>query len=250
MTMTITMRQHLLTERSTSIIDMALQADLRLIRLLQLASPALPVGAFSYSQGLEAAVESGLFRNAASARRWIADVLAFSIGRSEAPVLLRLTESWLAADVDGVRHWNALFLATREAAELRAETVQMGYSLRLLLASLGGFDPLALARLEGIDEPAFPAVFAFAVSQWGIDARAALLAYLWSWLENQVMAALKAVPLGQTDGQRMLLALGETLPAVADAALAMEDDDIGSFAPGLAMACSRHETQYSRLFRS
>ena len=248
--MTTIMPMHRRMERNTSTTEMALQADLRLIRLLQLASPALPVGAFSYSQGLEAAVEAGLVRDAASAQRWIADVLAYSVARTEAPALLRLAQSWQAADPTGVANWNALFLATREAAELRAETVQMGYSLRRLLTSLGGFDPLALAQLDALDEPAFPTVFAFAVSQWGIEARPALLAYLWSWLENQVMAALKAVPLGQTDGQRMLLALGETLPAVVDDAAAMDEDRVGSFAPGLSLACSRHETQYSRLFRS
>ena len=248
--MTMTTPTHRRMERNTSTTEMALQADLSLIRLLQLASPALPVGAFSYSQGLEAAVEAGLVHDAASAQRWIADVLAYSVARTEAPALLRLTESWQSADPTGVAERNALFLATREAAELRAETVQMGYSLRRLLASLGVFDPLAVAQLDALDEPAFPTVFAFAVSQWRIEARPALLAYLWSWLENQVMAALKAVPLGQTDGQRMLLVLGDTLPAMVDDAAAMEEDRIGSFAPGLALACSRHETQYSRLFRS
>ena len=229
---------------------MAGNPDLRLVRLLQLASPALPVGAFSYSQGLEAVVESGIVHDAASAQKWIADVLAFSVARAEAPCFLRLAAAWRNADENALRTWNDSFLATREAAELRAETVQMGYSLRRLLVSLEGFDAGVLAQLDSLGEPAFPTAYAFAVVQWQIDARAALLAYLWSWLENQVMAAIKAVPLGQTDAQRMLVALGELLPAMVDAAAAIEDDDIGSFAPGLALACSRHETQYSRLFRS
>ena len=227
-----------------------LRGDLSLIRLLQLASPALPVGAFSYSQGLEAAVEAGVVRDAGSAQRWIADVLSWSMARTEAPLFLRLAGAWQESDVSGIAGWNAVFLATREAAELRAESVQMGYSLRRLFATLGTFEAQALQRLDGLDEPAFPTVFTFAVAQWGIDERQALLGYLWSWLENQVMAALKAVPLGQTDGQRMLLALGETLPSMVDTAAALEDEEIGSYAPGLAMACSRHETQYSRLFRS
>ena len=126
----------------------------------------------------------------------------------------------------------------------------MGYSLRRLFDDIGVFDKTALARLESLSEPAFPTVFAFAVVQWAIEPRAALVAYLWSWLENQVMAALKAVPLGQTDGQKILFALGATLPSMAQAAESVGDDDIGSFAPGFALACSRHETQYSRLFRS
>lgn len=225
-------------------------ADLRLARLLQLASPALPVGAYSYSQGLEAAVESGIVRDAATAQRWIADVLEYSIASMEAPAFFRLARAWsMNADTEVVR-WNTLFLAGREAAELRAETVQMGYSLRRLLTEIGVIDAPALARLALLTEPAFPTVFAFAVVQWQIAPREALVAYLWSWLENQVMAALKAVPLGQTDGQRMLFALGATLPAIAEAAESAEDEAIGSFAPGFALACSRHETQYSRLFRS
>jgi urease accessory protein len=238
------------TTRSTSTTEMAGNPDLGLVRLLQLASPVLPVGAFSYSQGLEAAVESGIVHDAASAQQWIADVLLFSAARAEAPCFLRLAAAWQNLDAGAVRTWNECFLATREAAELRAETVQMGYSLRRLLGSLDGFDATGLAQLEMLDEPAFPTAFSFAVVQWRIEPRAALLGYLWSWLENQVMAAIKAVPLGQTDGQRMLVALGEMLPAMVDAAAAMEDEDIGSFAPGLALACSRHETQYSRLFRS
>jgi urease accessory protein len=229
---------------------MGVSADLRLVRLLQLASPALPVGSFSYSQGLEAAVESGVIRDAATAQGWIADVLAFSMSRAEAPGLLRLAEAWRTSDWESVGRWNDIVLATREAAELRAETVQMGYSLRRLLVSLQGFDPAGMAHLESMEDPAFPTAFSFVTAQWQIPPRDALLAYLWSWLENQVMAALKAVPLGQTDGQRILLALGETLPSHVDSALAMADDELGSFAPGLALAASRHETQYSRLFRS
>jgi urease accessory protein len=139
--------------------------------------------------------------------------------------------------------WNALFLASRETAELRAETVQMGYSLNRLLPELG-------VPAVDMPEPAFPAAFAQAARTWGIEPAAALLAYLWAWLENQVMAAVKAVPLGQTDGQKMLLALGGRLHAVVGEALALEDDEIGNFAPGLALASVRHETQYSRLFRS
>lgn len=210
----------------------------RLAKLLQLASPALPVGAYSYSGGLEAAVEAGAVRDAASAQAWIGDVLEHSVARMEAPVLLRLC----AGGADAAR-WNELFLASREAAELRAESVQMGYSLNRLLPELG-IEPLALA------EPSFPAVFAHAARAWGIEPRAALVAYLWAWLENQVMAALKAVPLGQTEGQKILLALGARLDAIAAAAAGLEDEELGNFTPGLALLSAKHETQYSRLFRS
>jgi urease accessory protein len=187
------------------------------------------VGAYSYSGGLEAAIEAGIVTDAASAQRWIGDVLEHSVARMEAPLLLKMI-----AEPDA--KWNESFLASRETAELRAETVQMGYSLNRLLPELG-VDPCPF------EEPSFPAAYAQAVRAWGIAPREALVAYLWAWLENQVMAAVKAVPLGQTDGQKALLALGARLHDLGDG-------EPGNFAPGLAMLSSRHETQYSRLFRS
>ena len=208
---------------------------MNLARLLQLASPTLPVGAYSYSGGLEAAVEEGVVSDAASAERWIGDVLEFSVARMEAPILFRM--------LSGLKAWNEIFLASRETAELRAETVQMGYSLNRLLKDLG------LGEVP-VEEPSFPAAYAYAASRWHIEPEAALQAYLWAWIENQVMAAVKAVPLGQTDGQRMLMALGDRLPALVEKAMNMKDEDLGNFAPGLALLSSRHETQYSRLFRS
>ena len=209
----------------------------RLVRLLQLASPTLPVGAYSYSQGLEAAIEAGIVKDAAGAGEWIGDVLEFSLGRMEAPMLFRFLVE------DDLENRNAQFLATRETAELRAETVQMGYSLNRLLPSLG-IDPLA------IEEPSFPAAYAAAARAWKIDPGEAVQAYLWSWLENQVMAAVKAVPLGQTDGQRILLHLSDRIPAIAERAATAGEEDLGNFAPGLAILSSKHETQYSRIFRS
>jgi urease accessory protein len=205
-----------------------------LAKLLQLASPTLPVGAYSYSGGLEAAAENGVVSDAASAERWIGDVLEFSMARMEAPLLLRMMKK---------QEWNEIFLASRETAELRAETVQMGYSLNRLFKDLG------LGEVP-VEEPSFPAAFAYAAARWNIEPEAALQAYLWAWLENQVMAAVKAVPLGQTDGQRILLSLGDRIEGLVKKAMQMKDEDIGNFAPGLAMLSSNHETQYSRLFRS
>lgn len=222
-----------------------------LTRLLQLASPTLPVGAFSYSQGLEAAVEAGIVHDAASAQCWISEVLDLTLVSMEAPVLSRLCRAWVDADGAAVAYWNALFLASRETAESRAETVQMGYSLRRLLGDLAdGQDKGCLQTLQALDEVAYPTAYAYAVAQWRIDPAQALIAYLWSWLENQIMAALKAVPLGQTDGQKILLLLGARLSDVAEHASSVSDESLGSFAPGLAILSSRHETQYSRLFRS
>jgi urease accessory protein len=217
------------------------------VRLLQLASPALPVGAYSYSQGLESAVEAGIVTGAASASAWIGAVLELSLGAMEAPLLLRLMAAWQRGDTDAARQWNEEFIASRETAELRAETLQMGHSLRLLLRDLGVGDAGAL---QGFQEIAYPTVFAHAASAWGIDAREALGAYLFAWIENQVLAALKCVPLGQTEGQRILLDLSSRIGAAVEGAVAMGDADLANFAPGLALASSRHETQYSRIFRS
>jgi urease accessory protein len=204
-----------------------------LAHLLQLASPTLPVGAYSYSQGLEAAIEAGLVKDRDTAQQWIADVLELSVARMEAQVLR-------AQITAPSQERNDFFVATRETAELRAETLQMGQALSRLLGDLG----IALP----IEEPAYPTAYAFAVRHWRIDQNDAVIAYLWSWLENQVMAAVKAVPLGQTAGQKMLLELGARLETLA--ALQLEESAWSNFAPGLAFLSARHETQYSRLFRS
>jgi urease accessory protein len=209
-----------------------------LARLLQLASPSLPVGAYSYSQGLEAAAEAGIVTDAASAERWIGDALELSLARMEIPVLWRMIHDPAAA-----QHWNSVLLASRETAELRAETTQMGYSLDSLLNELG-------AGTAALDEPAYPAAYAHAVRAWGIEPRAALQGYAWAWLESQVMAAVRALPLGQTEGQRMLLNLGNRLPEILERAVSLADDELANLAPGLAFLSARHETQYSRLFRS
>ena len=119
----------------------------------------------------------------------------------------------------------------------------MGYSLNRLLQDLG------LGEVP-VQEPSYPAAFAYAATKWRIEPEAALQAYLWAWVENQVMAAVKAIPLGQTDGQRILLSLGNGLQDLSRQVLSVKDEDIGSFAPGLALLSARHETQYSRLFRS
>lgn len=219
-----------------------------LIPLLHLASPALPVGAFSYSQGLEWAVEQGRVRNQTDAGNWIADVLAYSIARMEAPAVAALLKSWQANDAATALRLNGLFLAQRETAEARAESVQMGHSLTRLLVSL---KLPAAAILREWTEVAYPTAWAAAAAHWQLAEAEALTAYLWAWLENQVMAAIKLVPLGQTAGQEMLLELSATIPELAKTASAnAEPENWQNFTPGLAICGSLHETQYSRLFRS
>ncbi len=228
--------------------------DLALTRLLQLASPTLPVGAYSYSQGLEAAVESGVVATAADAEVWIGDMLRYSMVRLEAPIWWRLYAAWAQRDMAGVREWNDWFIVTRETAELRAETLQMGYSLVRLLGDIAsegdGLEPGELQSLDAMHETAFPTAFTFAAVQWRIPARNALNAYVWSWLENQVMAALKAVPLGQTEGQRLLSRLGAKIVINLDEMIMIDVHEMNNYCHGLAIAASHHETQYSRLFRS
>jgi len=222
----------------------------QLPRLLQLASPALPVGAFSYSQGLEWAVESGTVKDEAGTLTWIGDQLEWNLGRYEAPLLLRMLEAWTVGAGDTAIALDTEYLATRESAELRAETLQMGYSMRRLLHELGDF-PAHL--LEAVAVPPAPTLmfgWSCAAAAWQIPPRDALTAWLWSWAENQTMAALKAVPLGQAAGQRLLREIGRRLPALVERALTLGEADYSNFAPGFAIACCNHETQYTRLFRS
>ena len=223
-------------------------ADLHLIRLLHLASPALPVGAYTYSQGLEWAVESGLVHDETTALAWIGGLLEAGLGRLEAPLLGCQQRAWMEENYGEVARLNELFLATRETSELRAETLQMGFSLRRLAADLP--DSQRLAPLVAIEEVAFPTVWAAMSAHWAIPVQSSMAAYIWNWCENQTMAAVKAVPLGQSSGQRILIHLGGLIPEVAAQALELQEQDWCNFAPGLAIASSRHETQYSRLFRS
>lgn len=223
---------------------------LALVRLLQLASPALPIGAYSYSQGLEWMAESGTIRDAAAMQAWIDDLLHNVIATGEAPVLWRLLHAIDGGDLALFVEWNAWFRSSREGAELRAETLQTGGSLVKLLADLEVLDDTARAATAAAEPITLPAAFALAVRAWSIPHDDAVAAYLWSWLENQVLAMLKAMAVGQVAGQRMLLALGTAIPALVVRSCTVVDDDITSFAPGLALASARHETQYSRLFRS
>jgi urease accessory protein len=216
-------------------------------RLLQLVSPALPIGAFAYSQGLEAAVTAGWVRDEGSARDWIRGLLDASLAALDLPVLARLHAAWGAGDGAAVERWNALLLASRATAELAAEDRHLGAALARLLDGLGvgGAAPFAPRT-----DVAHATMFALAAVRWDVPARAACEGFAFAWAEAQVSAAVRLVPLGQSSGQRALLALGDAVPAAAARALALDDDGIGAAAPGLAIASARHETQYSRLFRS
>lgn len=221
-----------------------------LLQLLWLASPALPVGGFSYSEGLEAAIEAGSVHDEASAQRWLLDQLHLSLGRSELPLLAQAIAAWAAHDGPRIAALNEWALATRETSELRRQSEQMGRSMRDWLRQRTPDDARlpTLARLA--PAPAWPIAFALAAAQSGAEVRDALLAFGFGWAENMVQAALKAMSLGQSGGQRILGALSAALPAVVDAALALPDQDRQAFTPMLAILSAQHETQYSRLFRS
>ncbi len=212
--------------------------------LLQLSSAALPVGAFSYSQGLEGAIDDQRLRTPDDVAHFIGDVLRLVTARYEAPVWWRLRAALDAHDDAAFVAWNDDFLATRESAELRAETLQMGHSMIALLRGLGTVVEV------GIDPWTWPAAHAFASRTWRIAPRSALNGYLFGWLENQVLAGMKALPYGQLAGQRMLHALRPVVAEVASAASTLDDDELTTQAPGYAINSARHESQYSRLFRS
>jgi len=222
--------------------------SLALMRLLQLASPALPVGAYSYSQGMERAVEDAIVSDAASAATWIGDALHLVLAAYELPCLRAMLAAAERDETRALSDVNAEFLASRESLELRAETMQMGRSLARLLAEL---QPGARARrvLDTIPEPSYPCAFACAATCFALPFRYGVAAYVWSWLENQILAAIKLVPLGQSAGQRLLFRLSDSALALVDAPDGEPVSRV-NLAPGLALASTLHETQYSRLFRS
>ncbi len=221
-----------------------------LLHLLQLCSPSLPVGAYSYSQGLEAAMERGHVRDEASARAWIVDMLDEVVARFEAPVSWRLLQAFAARDADAVSYWSSFFLASRDSAEFRAETVQMGYSLGKLLPELAPEASEVLALLALQPEPPFPTALAAAAVALDVPAEEALLGMLFSWAENQVLACVKSVPLGQVAGQRLLLSLRAQIEHAAEIARSLADDELSNWSPGLSLLSMQHEVQYSRLYRS
>jgi len=227
-----------------------LDSTLALVRLLQLASPVLPIGAYSYSQGLEWAVTSGTVCDAADACAWIGSALELVVAPGEAAVTWRVLNAAQDEDWPVVEEWNDWFRASRETAELRAETEQMGTSLFKLASELDLLDSAARTAGGALSPITLPAAYALIVRGFGIPAQAALTAYVWSWLENQVLAAIKSIPLGQVAGQRLLADLGAHIPAALTVARSLPAEGVCSFAPGIALASSRHETQYSRLFRS
>lgn len=220
-----------------------------LLQLMWLASPALPIGGFSYSEGLEAAVEWAGLKDGPAVRDWLLDQLQLSLARSELAVVAQAIPAWRAGDGLRLNALNNWLLLTRETSESRQQTQQMG---RSMIEWLKGLQPEVLESKAamGLSDPSYPLAFALAASLTQAGVRDALLAYAFGWAENMTQAAVKSVPLGQSAGQRVLQALTEAIPQAVDLALSLGDDERQAFCPMLAILGARHETQYSRLFRS
>ena len=219
--------------------------NLSLLRLLQLSSASLPIGAYAFSQAMESAVHSGWISDSDDARQWLSLQMTHSIASADAPILLRLMRSLDRDDLETFVYWNAYSLACRESKELRLADVEMGAAMKRLLENIDLSFPCINRK-----EICFCAGFAVAAVQWKILPRMALTGLFWSWLENSIAAAVKLVPLGQNAAQRLI---GELLPIIQPAiekAELMDDRFVGSGLPAIGMASAWHESQHTRLFRS
>jgi len=239
------------TERMPKVIKPAAPlAATTLLRLMWLASPALPVGGFSYSEGLEAAVDAGLANTEATARAWLLDQLQLAQARSDLAASAKAFKAWQQHDLARITELNAWVRMTRESAELRLQAEQMGRSLADWLRGRAAGDARVAQLLSLPPAPTWPVAFALAALLTGAPLREALLAQAFGWAENMVQAAIKSVPLGQSAGQRILDALLDAMPAAVDSAIALADSERQAHTPMLAILSAQHEAQYSRLFRS
>jgi urease accessory protein len=219
-----------------------------LLQLMWLASPALPVGGYSYSEGLESAVERLGIAQAETAGDWLVDQLQLALERSDLALVAQAMAAWRKGDLERIVELNDWVLSTRETGELRQQTEQMGRSLVDWMRNQA-IDPVQLDWLVA-QNPSYPVAFALAASTMQASVRDGCLSFAFSWAENMVQAAVKAVPLGQNAGQRILQRLVAEVPCAVDRAMALDDGQRQAFCPMLAILGAQHETQYSRLFRS
>ena len=220
--------------------------ELSLARLLQLVSPSLPIGGYTYSQGIEWAVEAQWISNQDDLQQWLDGVMQTNLRYLELPILKRMLEAWSGRDFPQIEHWNEVIIASRETAELRLEEANRARAFYGVLKSL---EPAAV-EYQPILRQSHVAGFSFACERWQIDFERVACGWLWSWLENLVLSAVKIIPLGQTAGQQIIFSLGEMIPGIVVAAEAVADEEIGASSMAQAIASARHETQYTRLFRS
>lgn len=221
-----------------------------LLKLLQLSSSALPLGAYSYSEGLETAIEQQMIQDEKGLQHWLVQDLSHGAIRLEAALMVRGYHCWREGDLEGLKRWNQWGSAVKESAELREQSWQMGNTLMRLLQALDS-DPNLEAGMSAAGQPYNSAIaFGLAAAHWQIDESSAVLGYLHSWVTNLINAGVKLIPLGQTTGQQLLFTLHPTLETTAKTVLQLRDDELSSCSWGLGLASLQHETQYSRLFRS
>ena len=237
------------TRASSSRAAAALPAN-SLLQLIWLASPALPIGGFSYSEGLEAAVDRAGVTTEATAHTWLMDQLRLSLARADLAVVAKAIPAWRRKDIETVNGLNDWMLLSRESSELRLQTEQMGRSMMDWLRNQHADNPALLELTRACPSPTYPVAFALAASSTQAGVRDCLTSFAFGWAENMTQAAVKSVPLGQSAGQRILAALAQAIPAAVEHAMSLMDSERQAFTPMLAILSAQHETQYSRLFRS
>jgi urease accessory protein len=224
--------------------------ELMILKLLQLSNSALPLGAYSYSEGLETAIEQQMIQGEDGLRQWLRDELSHGAIRLETALMLRSDRCWMREDLEGLQAWNQWGSAIKETSELREQSWQMGNTLTRLLLALET-DPKLEKGIKAVGKPCNSAIaFGIAAAHWQIEEQSAILGYLHSWATNLINAGVKLIPLGQTTGQQILLQLHPTIETAARVIPNLKDDELYTCSWGLGLASMRHETQYSRLFRS
>ena len=223
-----------------------MHTDMALARLFQLISPSLPIGGYTYSQGVEWAAEAGWIKSEDELFDWLRGLIESNLCYLELPVLFRMMDAWTQRDLAALTQWNDYLLASRETSELLQEESNRARAFYQVLITLEPSAELHKTELMGSQH----ACFSYACVQWGIDRQRAAYGLLWSWMENIVLSAVKIIPLGQSAGQRVIFKLSEFLPFVIKKATQVEDFDIGSSSMAMSIASCQHETQYTRLFRS
>lgn len=215
-------------------------------RLLQLSSANLPVGAFVYSEGLETLIVQGTIRTAVDLQQWLADALDVGSIRVDAALLQRQMAAMTANDTERFQYWDAWLGASRESEEMRMQSHHMGRALWRLYREMDG----EKAPLVKGNANHYVSVFAQVAVAWRLPVAATLYAYIHSWAANLLTAGVRLIPLGQSDGQSVLWKLQEQIEAVLSFAQDASDEALCSWNIGQTLASMKHETLYSRLYRS
>ena len=221
-----------------------------MLNLLRLSSQSLPTGAFSYSQGMEWLVDTKRIDDESSVFEWVASILHGPYVNYELPILRELYEAWRVGDHETLNILNLDYLNSRETFEIQKETLQMGYALREVIHEMNIASDDATACLTQIDQLTFVTGFSFCSYKIGLTIEEMLSSHVWSFIENQILVAIKAVPLGQSAGQRLLNQLIPSGNSAISKSMEISSDNWANFSPLQAISSAKHETQYSRLFRS